>query len=264
MNARLLRPWLGGVLVTLLACAASAGCSDELPDPWLVVGSRIAAMRAEPTSTRAGVELEIRVLVVRPSASIEPALRPWACALSAGTDPRTCAPPGTLSSRAISRDVIVVDVPADETALEIVAFAALCPDGDLPTGSELDRIVCADGRQASLAYKRVAIVADDSAVAPNPETSALRIDLLDACVETATCARRLELRVDAPSERAEDFVTDFLATAGEIETYRVSGTEPSTRWDPPTGTTQRAIELWAITRDGEGGVAWQHTALDLD
>lgn len=246
---------------TLCAIAAgllAAGCGQDLPDPALVVSARIAALRATPSALGDESLTELRALVVQPDPPGPVSLLWWACPLPAGADPRDCTPPG---------DVVVTPTAPDSARLQhlaeggadLVVFVAACTSGEPSPSARLDAIRCQDGQQASLAFKRLAVLEAGETAPPNPVAVALESAPVPGCA-AARCARQLQLTVEAAPDDAAGLLTDFLATDGELDVPRVAGPSPATLWTPSTDAPA-TVHFWAIVRDGRGGADWREAVL---
>ncbi|MCC7538230.1 MAG: hypothetical protein IT379_18535 [Deltaproteobacteria bacterium] len=238
--------------------AASNACSDDLPDPAIVVAPRLAAIRADPPAARVGDDVIITPLVVRPQGADDTRLRSWACSLADGADPRSCVPPGSVSIAPIDGGMFVLRVESSVDTPEVVVYLALCASSEVELGTPLDAVRCAGGGRPSMAFKRVALRDEGMFIDPNPTSTPLVVSPMEGC--SARCPHDLSIEVTVAGDETQ-VLTDFLATAGEIDPFRVEGLEPTARWHPPRDFSSR-VELWAITRDGGGGVTWVNAVLE--
>lgn len=221
----------------------AVGCSEQLERQSLVTGLRVLALVAEPPEVAPGESVVVSASW-HDDRTAAPSFRWSRCAAPADGSIEECA--GPESSLAEGEGVDQVSfVPEDEGTVLIRLSVCAAPSGDR----------C--GREVQ-AVKRV-IVGEVDRPNHNPVIDTLRVTLPaeagDAAeVELVAAPGSVESSADGTNEAL--FVS-WYATAGSFDDDRSFGPEPlrfEGAWTPPAEASE--VVVWAVLRDGRGGVAW--------
>lgn len=238
----------GRALRAVCLALIAAGCSQQLDRQSLVTGLRVLAVSAEPPEVAAGEEVALTALWHDLGAAT-PTFRWSSCAAPLGGGVQGCAGPESAIAEGEGRDAVRF-APRDEGTALVRVFVCAGANGER----------CASEVEAA---KRV-IVGEADHPNRNPVIEALRVTLPaeagdDATVELVVAPDSIETNADGTEE--ELFVSWF-ATAGEFELDRSFGPEPlrfETAWTPPPEAGE--VLVWAVLRDGRGGVSWAETSV---
>jgi hypothetical protein len=206
------------------ATALLAACS-EFPTPAELAQVQILAVRAEPPALVAGESARLAVLVAGPAGTVEPELVHWSMA-------------DALPAR--------IEI-GDTGAATLVATSEVTA----PHWIELAVTVQLEGGHLLRARKSIRVGGGRGA---NPLVHALQVDgsahQEGEPLRTAP-GTALALQLDAGPELGESAGTSWFATTGELAFYR----RASTHWTAPAEPAHG--HLYAVYRDGAGGVAWR-------
>lgn len=257
-------------LVVLVACIAA--CAEELTPQSLVYDMRVLAVRAEPAAVAPGDTVHLDALVVDPFGNERPIARLWAACLN---------PPAASPARCLEGGAPIVlgdqpsadfEIPEDALAgresgmLGVLLF--VCAGGTI-SFAEAGAACSGEGAAQIAAVKRVPILAaPDNA---NPEIAEVQLDgvpFIGSLAELSSCASDCSPHVlgvvategsaqpytldGAPT--AEELVSSFSATSGQMEVPFGFGAATEVEWTPPDATG--LVLFWFALRDDRGGVTW--------
>lgn len=222
----------------LVACVAPvvlgavSACSDMGPDPSLLDGPRVLAIRASPrVIPDAGGLVTLEVLAYSATtASWQGCETPWQ--------------------------------PADEGA------TLVCRSGPLLLGTgnpltvtlpaSIDTLyVRVDAGEALPAVLRLTAGEDDR---PNPEVTAIRKADDGELPAALVAEEQLTLKAVATNPAGGDLVTTFYTTGGGVDPWRAVAPDGATLTAP---TDPGAFDVIAVVRDTAGGVGWRRETLQV-
>jgi len=216
--------------VRILSITLAAGCLTACTDfetPAELSHAQILAVRADPPVVAAGERARLSVLVAGPDGRIEPAAVDWTGPVEIDGDGAWYRAPGSVDAGGIF-DTIEVAVELDDgTTLTAVKAIGV----GLPV------------------------------VAANPEILEARVDgapIVDGEPVILEVGQSVELDLRVSPAPGPDAIFSWYATTGEIDLYRRSPTELAAPDEPATGS------LFAVYRDGLGGVAWRELSLRIE
>ena len=253
MNARLL---------TVIAVWLGCGCSEDLQRQSEVTGLRLLAMAAEPPEAAPAEPVIVQALWSDPPGPDTPSFRWSVCAAAADGSIDRCDGPETPLLPLGSDDATALQAPA-------------------ASGTELVRLsICrgsfaADGEcqgEGVRGAKRV-IVSDADDPNHNPFAATLLLD--DAAAGGAPIPAGAEVVVALEAGpgsaetlgdgREEELIVSWFSTGGSFEDDRSFGPQPErfeTTWTAPDEPA--TVTMWAVLRDGRGGVAWTSADLSIE
>lgn len=218
----------------VLCALATVGCSSELARQSRVDGPRLLAITAEPPEVAPGDRVVVSALWF--DGDEDAPVFHWS----------HCPAPADGS---VDRCAGVEEELGSGADLAETSFLA---PGD--TSTDLVRLSVG----AVDAAKRVQI---GSSTTPN-HNPGIESFAIDPAGEGANVT--LDAAADAVEEDEELFVSWF-ATAGTFDDDRSFGPGPlrfEIHWDPPGDAG--AVTMWAVLRDGRGGVTWEEQAATIE
>ncbi len=225
-----------------------SGCGDDLARQSAVTSLRILAVAAEPPEAAPGERVELNALWALPDDAFPVFVWSHCPALSSGAIDRCAGPGGTLPSGYGMDQTFFV--PSGDAAEELIRLTVCAPALDVD---------CAGATDSVTAAKRV-VVGSSTAPNRNPTIASFTVSLgagrddealvsLDAAEGSAETT---------PGGTEEELFVSWFATAGTFAHDRSFAPGPlrfEGTWTPP-GDTPADVHLWAVLRDGRGGIAW--------
>jgi hypothetical protein len=234
------------LLASALITLAGSGCSDDLARQSLVTGLRLFAVSAEPPEVAPSDRVVVTALWHSPDA--QPPTFRWS----------HCPAP---ADGAIDRcDGLETELPSGDGVDE----ASFLAPGD--TSVELVRLAVDALGDSVTAGKRVAIGGGDS-----PNTNPV-VDALTVTFDDGPDGDQARMVLEAspgsveqtPEGTLEGLFVSWFATAGTFDDDRSFGPAPTrfeVLWTPPAEPED--VRLWAVLRDGRGGVGWAEQVVSL-
>lgn len=233
---------LAGALLGL----TGSGCSDELAHQSLVAGLRLFAVAAEPPEVAPGDRVVLRAL--------------WHSPGGTNTTFRWSHCPAPADGAIDRCEGLEEELPSGD---DVDATSLLAP-GD--TSVELVRLTVESPGDSVTAGKRVAI---GRGGAPNTNPVVQGLTVTSGEGPDGDQARMVLEATPGSVERTpegtdEELFVSWFATAGTFEDDRSFGPEPTrfeVLWTPPAEAGD--VSLWAVLRDGRGGVGWIEQAIAI-
>lgn len=240
MSSRRARP---SVLVAAAAIALTGGggCTD-FATPAQLAAPTIIAVVAEPPIVAPGQQTEVSVVVAGPDGRLEGLTPRWSLVESFPTVP----PMGTLS---VDGDVATYQAPdqVPPRPEDVPPVDTLRLEVDVPDG--------AGGTRTLAAVKAIAVLPEPAA---NPTLTILDGDGAEVTELRASAGEAIALSLGVSPAPTAAARYAWYATLGEIEDYQSSPTELLAPAERGTG------ELFAVVRDGAGGVAWRAVPIVIE
>jgi hypothetical protein len=274
-----MRSW--GMLPVLLAgVGLTCACNRSLPDPALVSGMRVLAVKGEPPEAPPGTEIHFTALVADPNGAGRPIKRIWALCSPGEGGIGTCGNPA---------NTLVLGTQLDATWT--IPAAAL--DGLSPLDAQIGRdvyVVLAvqvddgtgsvdqDRSEHDVAFKHVR-VSTNSQPNKNPRLTKLTVEktadpsnaltelagqVLDLQSAAAPGSMEKWVSPDGATSGVEDSRYTWLISGGSVDldiSYGDDAGRSANRWHSP-GATGPAT-LWVVLRDGRGGTDWAEQEINL-
>jgi hypothetical protein len=220
--------------------AAAAGCGGELDRQSLVSSLRLLAIVAEPPEPAPNESVAVSALWWAPEGP--PPFFRWShCAAPANGSIDACEGFETpIDDGSAVDEVSFTPVNSQELVRLTLcegAFSSDCSGGDTVAGAKRVNVTTGDVRNANP-------VIESLTVTPRER---------DAVIEVVG---------SDDGEDGELFVSWF-ATAGEFEDDRsFGGPSFQVTWDQPAEDIE-GVTIWAVLRDGRGGIAWDEATLTI-
>jgi hypothetical protein len=295
VSAHRFGPGLIAMAAALATVLASTGCDDPLVPPEEIVDLRVLAARAETAgdperaSPRPGEEVTVRVLAAGPTGPTDVTWGMLAC----DAEETTTGLPRCRTEIARSQDFtassaapsLTFRVPADVGRLALVGV--VCDGGTPRLSADADELDCTDARRSAPFVFSVtpSSAEDDDNQNPALAADALRLndspwtaDVDDPCAEPGATAPTVAARSESTialdlagaaepvaGEGSETLEVAHYVTAGDLErhfTVIEPGATPRAEitWKAPAAA-DTAMHLYAVARDGRGGVTWARRSL---
>lgn len=230
-TARMRLAFFGAAVVSLFF---ASGC-DEFATPAQLETSQIIAVISDPPVVRPGEFATLSAIVAGPDGEVVGLPTRWESVATFN---------GSLPLGSVVAN-------ADGTAT-YTAPTDLDPDLP-PVGTVEVHIDTADGER--VAVKAIGIA---NLAATNPSLDAIVFDGVPASASaTLATGQTVELAVNITPEPSDDAIYAWYSTVGEIERYQSSPTSMI--------ASDTATEGWvfAVARDGRGGIAWAKLAVTV-
>jgi hypothetical protein len=222
-------------MAVLLPAATWVGACTDFATPAQLAAPTIIAVVAAPPIVAPGQQTEVSVVVAGPDGRLMDLTPRWTLVESFPTVP----PMGTLL---VEGDVATYQAPEqvpprpeDVPPVDTLRLEVDVPDGD-------------GGTRTLAAVKAIAVLAEPTA---NPTLTILDGDGAEVSELRASPGEALALSLGVAPAPTASARYAWYATLGEIEDYQSSPTELVAPAEPGAG------EVFAVVRDGVGGVAWR-------
>lgn len=240
---------------TLLALVALAGCGEPLEKQSEVTKLRLLAVAADPPSAPPGEALALSALWSDPFGGVPDFT--WTSCPAEPTEPDRCTEEESAIDEGRGLDEIfflMPDVPALLVRLRICAEEACDP------GIE--------------AIKRVE-ASSSGAPNTNPVITSFEVGGTNGSgLPTAEVDEEVTVALEAAAGSAEtrdgtteELIVSWFATGGDFDEERTMDPDDETSrfevaWTAPSDPG--SVTMWAVLRDGEGGVSWREARVAVE